>query len=39
MSINTRKTRVKTKGTALKPLQEFINALLIVNELLNEFTD
>ena len=39
MLINTRKTRVKTKGTALRLSQEFINALLIVKELLDEFTD
>jgi len=39
MSINTRKTRVKTKGTALRLSQEFTDALLIVKELLNELTD
>jgi hypothetical protein len=39
MPINTRKTRAKTKGTALRPLQEFTNALLIVRELLDELTD
>ena len=36
MIINTRKTRVKTKSTALRLLQEFINVLLIVKELLDE---
>jgi hypothetical protein len=36
MPINTRKTRAKAKGTALRPSQEFIDALLIVRELLNE---
>ena len=39
MLINTRKTRVKTKGTALRLLQEFTDVLLIVRELLDEFTD
>jgi hypothetical protein len=39
MLINTRKTRVKTKDTVLKPLQEFTNVLLIVKELPDEFTD
>jgi hypothetical protein len=36
MPINTRKTRAKVKGTALRPSQEFIDALLIVRELLDE---
>jgi len=39
MLINTRKTRVKTKSTALRPLQEFTDALLIVKELPDELTD
>jgi hypothetical protein len=39
MLINTRKTRVKTKDTALRPLQEFTDALLIVRELPDELTD
>jgi hypothetical protein len=39
MPINTRKTYAKTKSTALRPLQEFINALLIVRELLDELID
>jgi hypothetical protein len=39
MPINTRKTRVKAKGTALRPSQEFIDALLIIKELLDELTD
>ena len=39
MPINTQKTRAKAKGTALRPLQEFIDALLIVKELLDELTD
>jgi hypothetical protein len=39
MPINTRKTRAKTKGTALRPSQEFIDALLIIKELLDELTD
>ena len=39
MLINTRKTRVKIKGTVLRPLQEFIDVLLIVKELPDELTD
>jgi len=39
MLINTRKTRAKTKGTALRPLQEFIDVLLIVKELPDELID
>ena len=39
MPINTRKTRVKTKGTALRLSQEFTDALLIIKELPDEFTD
>jgi hypothetical protein len=39
MLINIRKTRAKAKGIALRPLQEFIDALLIVRELLNELID
>ena len=39
MLINTRKTRAKTKGTVLRPLQEFTDALLIVRELPDELTD
>jgi hypothetical protein len=39
MLINTRKTRAKTKGTALRPLQEFIDTLLIVRELLDKLID
>jgi hypothetical protein len=39
MPINTQKTRAKAKGTALRPLQEFINVLLIVRELLDKLTD
>jgi hypothetical protein len=39
MPINTRKTRAKAKGTALRPSQEFMDALLIVGELPDELTD
>jgi hypothetical protein len=39
MPINTRKTRAKTKGTALRLSQEFIDTLLIVRELLDELID
>ena len=39
MPVNTRKTRAKTKGTALRPLQEFTDVLLIVRELPDELTD
>jgi hypothetical protein len=39
MPVNTRKTRAKTKGTALRPSQEFTDALLIVRELPDELTD
>jgi hypothetical protein len=39
MPINTRKTRAKAKGTALRPLQEFMDAPLIVRELPDELTD
>jgi hypothetical protein len=39
MPINTRKTRAKAKGTALRPSQEFIDALLIVRELLDKLID
>jgi hypothetical protein len=39
MPINTWKTYTKVKGTALRPSQEFIDALLIVRELLDELID
>ena len=39
MPVNTRKTRAKTKGTALRPSQEFTDAPLIVGELPDELTD
>ena len=39
MFINTRKTRVKIKDTALRPLQEFTDVLLIIKELPDEFID
>jgi hypothetical protein len=39
MPINTWKTRAKAKGTALRPSQEFIDALLIIRELLDKLTD
>jgi hypothetical protein len=39
MPINTRKTRAKAKGTALRPSQEFMDTLLIVGELPDELTD
>ena len=39
MLINTRKTRAKTKDTALRPSQEFTDVLLIVKELPDELTD
>ena len=39
MPINTQKTRTKTKGTALRPSQEFIDTPLIVRELPDELID
>jgi hypothetical protein len=39
MPINTRKTRAKAKGIALRPSQEFIDAPLIVRELSDELID